>query len=48
MAKRLRIRSKKRIRDVATAYKKGTTPAKHKVAVARSRRAKLKKANPMS
>jgi hypothetical protein len=44
MAKRLSVKRRKRTRDKAADYKKGTTPAKHKVAVERSKKAKLKKA----
>ena len=44
MARRLGIKHRKRTRDQAAAYKNGTAPAKHKVAVERSRKAKLKNA----
>ena len=46
MATRLRVKKKKSRRDKATAYKKGEAPAKHKVAVERSKKAKYKKINP--
>ena len=45
MGKRLRAKHKKRQRDLASANKKGESPAPHKVAVLRSRTAKLKKAH---
>jgi hypothetical protein len=45
MGKRLSVKHKKQRHDRATAYKAGETPSKHKVDAARSRRAKLKKAN---
>ncbi len=48
MAKRLSVKHRKQRRDKATAYKNGTTPADHKVAVERSTKAKKKKAYPMS
>lgn len=44
MAKRLGAKHRKMAADKARAYKEGTTPAKHKVAVERSRKAKLKNA----
>jgi hypothetical protein len=47
MATRLSVKRRKQSRDKATAYKTGTAPAKHKVAVTRSRKAKLKKAYKM-
>lgn len=47
MAKRLSVKHRKRRHDQATAYKNGTSPAAHKVAVARSRKAKLKNAHRM-
>jgi hypothetical protein len=48
MATRLSIRKRKNRRDKARAYKTGTTPAKHKVAVERSTKAKRKKAYVMT
>jgi hypothetical protein len=48
MPKRLSVKHRKRRRDKATAYKAGAAPAKHKVAVERSRKAKLKKAYVMT
>ena len=48
MAKRLSVKKRKIRRDKATAYKTGNTPAAHKVAVERSKKAKAKKAYPMS
>lgn len=48
MAKRLSVMNRKRRRDQARAYAEGTTPAKHKVAVERSEKAKLKKAYRMA
>ena len=44
MAKRLSVKHRKRRRDQATAYKNGQAPKAHKVAVERSRKAKLKNA----
>ena len=44
MAKRLSTKNSKRRRDQATAYKNGTNPRKHKVAVERSKKALKKKA----
>lgn len=44
MGKRLSVKHRKQSHDKATAYKNGTSPKKHKVAVERSRKAKLKKA----
>ena len=44
MAKRLSVKFRKNRRDLATAYKAGSKPAKHKVAVERSRKAKKKNA----
>ncbi len=44
MAKRLSVKSKKRRADKATAYKNGTNPKGHKVAVERSKKALKKKA----
>jgi len=44
MAKRLSVKHKKNRRDKATAYKNGTAPADHKVAVERSKKALFKKA----
>lgn len=44
MARRLSVKHKKNRKDKARAYAAGTTPAKHKVAVERSVKAKLKKA----
>jgi hypothetical protein len=44
MAKRLGAKHKITARDKARAYKEGTTPKKHKVAVERSRKARLKNA----
>lgn len=48
MATRLSVKKRKQRRDKATAYRTGTAPAKHKVAVSRSRKAKLKKAYRMA
>jgi len=48
MAKRLSVKHRKRRHDQLTAYLKGEEPAAHKVAVARSRKAKLKKAYKMA
>ena len=45
MPKRLGAKHKKRRADKATAYKKGEMPARHKVAVERSKKAKKKNAN---
>lgn len=42
MGKSLSSKHRKRTRDQATAYKKGEAPAKHKVAVERSTKAKKK------
>lgn len=42
MAKRISAKNAKRRRDLARAYKEGTKPAKHKVAVERSKKAKYK------
>lgn len=44
MAKRISVQRAKRRRDKARAYKEGTTPKKHKVAVERSQKDKLRKA----
>jgi hypothetical protein len=44
MAKRLSVKHRKTARKKATDYRNGTTPAKHKVAVERSVKAKLKNA----
>ena len=44
MATRLRVKKAKRRRDEARAYREGTKPAKHKVAVERSKKALKKKA----
>lgn len=46
MAKRLSAKHRKQRRDKATAYKAGTTPKKHKVAVERSEKAKYRRNNP--
>lgn len=46
MGKRLSVKHRKTRHDHATAFKSGTVPKKHKVAVERSRKAKLKKAYP--
>jgi hypothetical protein len=48
MAKRLRVKSRKRIRDTARTYAAGEAPAKHKVAVERSKKAKKKNAYRMT
>ena len=48
MANRLSIKHKKRRHDKYTAYKAGEAPAKHKVAVERSKKALKKKAYPMA
>ena len=45
MATRIRVQRAKRRRDKARAYKEGTTPPKHKVAVERSQKDKLRKTN---
>jgi hypothetical protein len=45
MAKSISAMNRKRRHDKATAYKAGTVPAKHKVAVERSTKAKKKNAN---
>lgn len=44
MGMRLATKHKKRRKDKATAYAKGEAPAKHKVAVERSKKAKKKNA----
>jgi hypothetical protein len=44
MAKRLSVKRRKYRRDTATAERAGTRPAKHKVAVERSKKAKAKNA----
>jgi hypothetical protein len=44
MGKRLSVKRAKRTRDKARAYKEGTTPSRHKVAVERSQKDKLRKA----
>lgn len=44
MGQRLRAKNSKRIKDMATAYAKSPGPQTHKVARARSTKAKLKKA----
>ena len=48
MAKRLSVKHSKRRTDQFTAYHAGTAPAPHKVAIERSKKAKKKKANPMT
>jgi|GEM_PF-835759 len=48
MGQRLSVKRKKRVRDRLTAYKKGEAPAGHKIALKRSRKAKLKKAYVMA
>ena len=48
MAKRLSVKSRKRLRDHARAYAAGETDRPHKVAVARSRKAKKKNAYRMT
>lgn len=48
MATRLSVKTRKRRRDQATAYKKGESPKKHKVAVERSKKALKRKAYPMT
>lgn len=48
MGQRLKVKHAKRKRDKVRAYKEGTAPAKHKIAVARSRKAKIRKAYPMA
>lgn len=45
MAKRLSTKHRARQRDKATAYKNGTAPAAHKVAVERSTKMKKKMFN---
>lgn len=47
MAKRLSVKHRKTRRNKALAYRTGNAPKPHKVAVERSRKAKLKKANRM-
>jgi hypothetical protein len=42
MAKRLSVKHRKQTRDKARAYKEGTAPRGHKVAVERSTKAKRK------
>ncbi len=44
MGQKLRGKRQKRFRDKARAYKEGTQPNKHKVAVERSTKDKLRKA----
>jgi len=44
MARRLSVKHRKMNRDKARAYKEGTAPAKHKIAVERSTKAKKKMA----
>jgi hypothetical protein len=44
MAKRLSVKHRKRRHDQLTAYLQGKAPAKHKVALERSKKAKKKKA----
>jgi hypothetical protein len=48
MGKRLSVKHKKRRHDQHTAFLAGLTPAAHKVAVERSKKAKKKKAYPMT
>ncbi len=48
MSKRLSNKHRKRRQDQLTAYLAGEMPRRHKVAVERSKRAKKKKAYPMS
>lgn len=48
MGKRLSTKRKKMARDQARAYKEGTAPAAHKVAVERSTKAKFRKNNRMN
>lgn len=48
MAKRLATKHKKMKRDKATAYKNGTAPQAHKIAVERSKKAKTKNAYRMT
>lgn len=45
MARTLRAKHAKQFRDKARAHKEGTAPAKHKVAVERSKKAKYKNSN---
>ena len=45
MAKRLATKNKKRFKDIAVAYEKGLAKPKHKIAVARSKKAKKKNSN---
>ncbi|MBI3535625.1 MAG: hypothetical protein HY072_09115 [Deltaproteobacteria bacterium] len=47
MAKRLGVLKKRRTRDLKRDHSKGVLTHFHKIAVERSRKAKLKKANPM-
>lgn len=44
MAKRLSVKHRKRRLDQATAYLSGNAPARHKVAIERSKKALKKKA----
>jgi hypothetical protein len=48
MGNRLSVKHRKTARNKARAYKEGTAPAKHKVAVERSRKAKRKNAYRMT
>jgi hypothetical protein len=48
MGQRLKNKHSKTARNKARAYAEGKAPAKHKIDAARSRKAKLKKANPMT
>jgi hypothetical protein len=48
MARRLSVKHRKQRRDKATAFRTGTMPKAHKVAVARSKKALKKKAYPMT
>lgn len=44
MARRMSVKNRKHRRDTARAYAEGKAPAKHKVAVERSKKAKKKNA----
>jgi hypothetical protein len=48
MGQRLKNKHKKTSRNKARAYAEGKAPTKHKIDASRSRKAKLKKANPMT
>jgi hypothetical protein len=48
MGKRLSVKHKKRRHDQHTTFLAGNAPAAHKVAIERSKKAKKKKAYPMT